>query len=672
MPRFRDPDCTARPSDAPRAVEPKNRERTVDPAALEMLKVAEEKGVITAFDRAVAQQPQCQFGYKGICCRICIQGPCRIKAGEGPGSRGMCGATADTIVARNVVRLMAGGASSHSDHGRHIARTLLHVAEGEAPDYKISDPDKLIAVAKRVGIATEGKSEMEITKELAIVALEDYGRYGDETCTFLSTTITEGRKEKFKATNIAPVAIDRAVVQLLAQTAMGVDADPVNIIFGGLKSALADFTGMHIATDISDILFGTPKPLVSEANLGTIDAEKVNIAVHGHNPLVSEMVVAAAHELEQEAIKAGAKGINIVGICCTGNELLMRKGVYLATNQAAQELAIMTGALDAMVLDIQCMMPSVTTAAECFHTKIITTNEIAKFPGAAHLPFNETTAMKDAKEVVKVAIDSYTKRDMSKVNIPQYKSKLVAGFSFEALVDLFNNINPDRPVSVLTDAIKSGEIKGVCLMAGCNNLKAPQDKNHLAIMKELAANDVFLVATGCSAGAAAKAGLMDPAAVEEYAGPGLKAFIKRLEEANKLATGGLPLVFHMGSCVDNTRAADLATAMANELGVDVPKVPFVASAPEATHEKAVSIGSWAVAMGLPTHVGTMPPVEGSDLVYGVATQIAHDVFGGHFILEMDPAVAAKKLLNALEYRTWKLGVHLAAAEKYETSLAQGY
>ncbi len=671
MPRFSDLTHTARPSDAPRVVDGKNRERTVDPAALEMLQVSKELGQITAFDRAVAQQPQCQFGYKGICCRICIAGPCRIKADDGPASRGICGASAYTIVARNLVRYIAGGASSHSDHGRHIARTLLHMSQGEAPDYSIADPEKLLKVAKRIGITTEGKEQMEIAKEVAVAALEDYGRYGDDTCTFLNTTITKGRESKFRATNVAPTAIDRSVVQLLAETTMGMDADPVNIIFGGLKAALADYTGMHIATDLTDVIFGTPKPTVSEANLGVIDPEKINIAVHGHNPLVSEMVVAAAHELEEEAKKTGAKGINIVGICCTGNELLMRKGVYLAANSASQELAIMTGALEAMVMDVQCMMPTVTTICECFHTKVITTNEIAKMPNAMHYPFNEVTAMEDARAIVKIAIENFNNRDSQKVAISKQKSKVVAGFSLEAMEEVFAAVNPDRPISVLTDAIKSGEIKGVCLFAGCNNLKGFQDQGHLEMIKEMAANDVFLIATGCSAGAFAKAGFMSPLAVDTYAGPGLKSFLGRLQDANKLSHG-LPLVFHMGACVDNTRSADLATAMANELGVDVPKVPFVASAPEAMHEKAVAIGAWCVTMGLPVHVGTMPPVEGSDLIYGVVTQIAHDVFGGHFILEMDPKLAAKKLLNALEYRTWKLGVHLNAAEKYGTGLAQGY
>jgi carbon-monoxide dehydrogenase catalytic subunit len=398
----------------------------------------------------------------------------------------------------------------------------------------------------------------------------------------------------------------------------------------------------------------------------------VNIAVDGHNPVLSEMVVAASRAMKEDAKKVGAEGINIVGICCTGNELLMREGVYLATSSASQEMAIMTGALDAMVVDIQCIYPSVQTVAECYHTKVVTTEFMMKIPGAQHIAFNTATAMDDAKKLISIAIEAYRHRDPKKISIPTERHKLVAGFSMEALTAIFANICPDRPISVLTDAILSGQLKGVALMAGCNNLKRLQDESHIEVLKELVKNDVFVIATGCSAGAYAKFGLMSPLAVDAYAGEGLKSFLKTLEAANPQLSTGLPLVFHVGACVDNSRGMDLAIAMANELGVDVPKVPFVASAPEAMHEKAVSIGSWAVTMGLPVHVGSLPPVEGSDLVYGVITQIAHDVFGGNFIFEVDPAIGANKLLDALEYRTWKLNIHRQTAEKNNTAIAQGW
>jgi len=672
MPRYRDLTHTARPSDAPRVVDPKNHVRTTDPGALQMLKMVEGQNIETVFDRVVAQQPQCTFGNTGVCCRICLAGPCRVKKEEGPASRGICGASAYTIVSRNLVRFIAGGAASHSEHARHVVHAAHALVEGKAPDYEIKSPAKLHEIAGKLGIEILNREDMEILKDVVEIAYADFGRYQDRPLAFLDCLITTGRRKKFKGTNIMPRAIDGSVTELIAQTAMGVDADPVNIIFGGLKTSLTDLGGSYIGSVMSDILFGIPEPIVSEANLGVINPKMVNIAVHGHNPILSEMVVAAARAMKADAIKAGAEGVNIVGICCTGNELLMREGVYLATSSASQEMAILTGALDAMVVDIQCIYPAVQTLAECFHTKVITTEFIMKIPGAQHLAFDTSTAMADAKKLVAIAIEAYGKRDPKKINIPSEKHKVVAGFSREVLVNMFAKICPDRPMSVLTDAIQSGQLKGVAFMIGCNNLKRFQDESHIAILKELVKNDVFVITGGCSAGAYAKFGFMNPEAVDAYAGEGLKSFLKTLEDANPQMATRLPLTFHVGSCVDYSRGIEILVAMADELGVDTPKVPFVVSAPEAMHEKAVAIGAYCVTMGLPVHVGTMPPVEGSDLVYGITTQIAHDVFGGNFILEVDPKIGATKLLDALEYRTWKLGIHKMTAEKNDTSLAQGW
>ena len=672
MPRFRDPSHTHNPSDDPRVFDSKNVKRASDPAVLEMIEKTQEKGIITAFDRAVAQQPQCQFGYKGTCCRFCMMGPCRVTADTGPKSKGICGADAWTIAARSTGTMLLTGAAAHCEHSRHMAHTVLEAAEGKAPDYKITDPKKLHNVAKRQGIAVEGKSDNQIAIELAQMALNDFRMLtGEDECKFLVNTITEGRKVKLDACNITTNGIQSALADLLAQAHVGQDNDPVNITFSALRAALADYTGMHIGTDFSDILFGTPSPLLSEANLGVIDKSKVNIILHGHNPLLSEMIVAAARELEGEAKESGAAGIQLAGICCTGNEVLMRQGVPIATGFSSQELAIGTGAVDAMVVDVQCIMPGLTTIAKCFHTKIVTTQPIAKLPGTAHVPFNTETAMDDAKEIVRMAIASFKERDDSKVYIPSLKYKAAAGFSLEAIYDIFASVNADAPVKVLTDAISSGQIKGVCLFAGCNNLKGVQDENHIGILKEMLKNDVFVIATGCAAQTFARFGLLDPDKRDEICGDGLKAFLGQFDGKAGLKYK-LPAVLHMGSCVDNTRASDLLMDMANEMGVDTPKVPFVASAPEAMSGKAVAIGCWAVTLGLPTHVGTLPPVEGSDLFFSIATQIASDVYGGYFIFEVDNKVAAEKLLSALEYRTWKLGVHKKTAEKFEASLCQNY
>lgn len=671
MPRFREMKVGEIRGQASQRQKIIDHKRTADPACMEALLTAQESGALTAFDRFAAQQPQCGFGLTGICCRICVQGPCRISAKSDANKKGICGAHDYTIVGRNIARMVAGGAACHSEHGHHIAKTLLNITEGKVKDYRISDIPKLRAVAGIVGVETAGRPDEEIARDVALKALADYHKTEESPCVWLMNTVTPGRRAKFTHCDIAPSTIDRAIVQIISQTAMGMDADPVNIIFGTLRTALADYTGMHIATDLSDIVFGTPRPIVTEANLGVLDPDYVNIATHGHNPTLSEMVVEAARALDGEAKRAQAKGIKVVGICCTGNELLMRKGVALAANQATQELAVMTGVLDAMIVDIQCIMPALKPLSECFHTRFITTSEQAKIPASYHFDFQEANALEIAKDMVRLAIDGYKFRDRSKERVPKYKSEVIAGWSLEALKDVFASVNPEYPVRALTDAIAEGKIRGVCLFAGCNNLRVPHDESHLTIAKALAANNVFMLATGCSAGAFAKAGLMSPAAVEAYAGDGLKAFLHDLEAKSNL-DHGLPLMFHMGSCVDNVRAFDLCVAMAQEMGVDIPKVPFAASAPEDMHEKAMAIGSWCVAMGLPVHVGVMPPIEGSELMYGLVTQIAHDVYGGHFMFEQDPGKAAQLITEALDYRTWKLGVHEYASKKYETPVAANW
>ncbi len=673
MPRYKDPSLTCRPSNkTPRVIDPKNIKRSVDPAVLEMLDVAKEKGVITAFDRVLAQQPQCQFGYKGICCRFCMMGPCRIKADEGPASRGICGANSWTIVARSVGLMILTGCASHAQHGNHIAHVLHMIADGHAKDYSIKDPDKLQRICAKMGITVEGKDDQTLARELAELALDDFRRLkGEGDAAWITKTVTKGRNHKYDSHYVMPHGIHATISDLVTQAHVGMDNDPVNLVFSAVRVGLADLAGKWIATDISDIIFGTPQPVASEANMGVLNPKKVNIILHGHNPLLSEMIVAAARELDGEAKAAGAEGIQLSGICCTGNEVLMRQGVPIVTSFSSQELAICTGAVDCMVVDVQCIMPALNTVAQCFGTRLITTSDIVKNPGTMHLDYREDTAMESAKEVIREAIAAYKERGTRPVHIPDIKNFVVAGFSLEAIYDLFRTVNPNNPVKVLNDAILSGELKGVAAMVGCTNLKTFQDQAHLEITKAMLKNDVFVISTGCNAQACAKEGLMDPANVDKYCGEGLKKFFKRISEKAGLKYG-LPPVLHVGSCVDNSRIAELLMDMADDLGVDTPKVPFVASAPEAMSGKATSIGTWAVAIGLPTQVGTMPPVEGCDLIYSILTQVAGDVFGGYFILEPDIEVSIQKLLGALEYRTWKLGVHKKVSEDLETPLCQNY
>jgi len=629
-------------------------DKSLDPAVREMIAKAEQMNVTTVWDRYAAMTPQCGFGDTGLCCRHCLQGPCRIDPfGEGP-ETGICGATADVMVARGLDRAIAAGTAAHSGHAKHLAHTLLKMAKGEAKDYSVKDGDKLRAVATRMSIPVDDRSDNEIALDLANAALADF--HEKETpVMWAATVVTPGRVKVLSDLGLVPKGIDHEISEIMHRTLYGVDADAVNLLLAGLRCGVADLAGCYMATDLSDILFGTPGPVVTEANMGTLKADAVNIALHGHNPVLSDVMVGVAKDMEAAATAAGATGINLVGICCTGNEVLMRHGVPACTHSVSQEMAIMTGALDAMVVDYQCIMPAVVTVAECMGTSIVTTMDICKITGATHVEFTEEAASEKAKEAIDIAIKNFSRRAKKPVDIPDIKTPVVAGFSVEAIVAALSKVDAEDPLKPVVDNIKAGNIRGICLFAGCNNVKVPQDRNFTTIARKLLKENVLAISTGCGSGALMRHGFMDPANVDELCGDGLKAVLTAIGEANNLG-GPLPPVLHMGSCVDNSRAVALAVAVANYMGVDTDKLPVVASAAEAVSEKAVSIGVYAVAAGLPTHVGVMLPVLGSPLVTEVLTEKLKDLVGGYFIVDLDPESAADKLLAAIDERRAGLGL----------------
>jgi carbon-monoxide dehydrogenase catalytic subunit len=607
-----------------------------------MLDRAAKEGLETAWERYEKQEPQCGFGQLGLCCRHCNMGPCRIDPfGTGP-FRGVCGADADTMVARHLLRAIAAGAAAHSDHGRDVVETLYHAAEGKAPDYGVKDRGKLLALAAELGVATDGRDDLDIAKEVAGRALDEFGmRKG--TLDFLNR-VPPKRRELWQSLGITPRGIDREVVEIMHRTTMGVDSDYVNLILQGLRAALSDgWGGSMWATELSDVLFGTPKPVRVKSNLGVLKENEVNIIVHGHEPVLSEMIVQAANdpELLEAANKAGARRINISGICCTANEILMRHGIPAAGNFLQQELAIITGAVEAMVVDVQCLMPSLTELAKCYHTQIITTSPKAKIPGARHMPFSESAALAVAKNIVKAAIDNYPSRKREKVFIPKEEMDFMAGFSVEAIAGALGG-----GLSPLLDAIKAGSIRGIVAVVGCNNPKTRHDFGHITLTEELIKRDILVVQTGCAAIACAKNGLLLPEAAAK-AGPGLRAVCEAL---------GIPPVLHMGSCVDISRIMVTAAAAANALGVDISDLPLAGAAPEWMSEKAVSIGAYVVASGILTVLGTVPPVLGSGNVAALLTSGAAGVVGAAFAVEPDPAAAAQLIDGHIAAKRKALGL----------------
>jgi len=609
-----------------------------------LIKKMESDQVETVWDRHAAQQPQCGFCDLGLSCRICVMGPCRVDPfGEGP-QQGVCGADADIIVARNLCRMIAAGAAAHSDHGRDLVEVLASVAENKAPGYAITDTEKLNRVAAEYGIAADGKTPEQVAGELAHAMQEDFGTRKKELA--LVARAPEKRQQLWRKLNIMPRGIDRETSEAMHRTHMGVDNGWQSLLLHGLRNALSDgWGGSMIATEVSDILFGTPKPAPTKVNAGVLKADQVNVVVHGHNPVVSEMVMAACQdpEMTKLAEEKGAKGINLCGLCCTGNELLMRHGIPMAGNHLMTELIIATGAIEMMIVDYQCIMPALSKVAACYHTKMISTSDKARFPGMEHVEFHPDNAQKKAYDVVKAAIENFANR--GETYIPVEPLDAVGGFSVEAVVGALGG-TPEP----LLDAIKSGKIRGAAGIVGCNNPKIKHDYGHVTLTKRLIENDILVVDTGCAAVATAKAGFKVADAIS-HAGPGLKEVCGSL---------GIPPVLHFGSCVDNVRILVLAASLANALGTDISDLPLAGAAPEWYSEKAVSIGAYVVASGIYTVLGPMPPIAGSMNVVGLLTEGLGEVVGATFAVEPDPEKAALLIRGHIENQRRKLGLDAAA------------
>ncbi|MEG0377234.1 MAG: anaerobic carbon-monoxide dehydrogenase catalytic subunit [Eubacterium sp.] len=623
-----------------------------DVIAEALVEKAQRDGAETMWDRKAALKTQCGFGEAGICCRICAMGPCRVSPSPDKGAqRGICGADRDTIVARNFARMAAAGTSAHSDHARDIVHAM-HLSCEEGP-FRIRDEEKLRRISAEWGVEdADTKETYALAHELSEMALMEFGKpFGTQN--FLKRA-PKVRQELWEREELAPRAIDQEVVTLLHSTHMGCASDAESILRRSIRTSLSDgWGGSMIGTEFSDIMYGVPKERASESNLGVIDPDQVNIVLHGHDPNLAEMVVVASKDPEMiERAKAlGAKGINVVGMCCTGNEVTMRHGVKIAGNFYQQEMAVITGAVEAVIVDVQCIFPALPKLAKSYHTRFISTSPKAKIAGDLYIEFKESDPIACAHEVIMTAVDNFKNRDASKVEVPELKQETMIGYSVETTISCLDRVVNSQTdvtgtVKPLGDLIWAGVLRGAAGIVGCNNPKVEHDYSHITVMKELIKNDVICVVTGCAAQAAAKAGLLQLEA-KELCGRGLK---EACERAN------IPPVLHMGSCVDISRILHLVSLVANERGVDMAELPVVGVAPEWMSEKAVAIASYVVGSGLNTYLGIIPYVDGSPNFVKLMTEDLVEMTGATYVFEKDPTVMAEKIMVDIEDKRTKLGI----------------
>jgi carbon-monoxide dehydrogenase catalytic subunit len=509
---------------------------------------------------------------------------------------------------------------------------------GEAKDFEIKDVRKLYRVAGYLDIEFEGRPVNDVAKDVALKFIEDFGRQKGEL--YYLKRAPKKTQERWRKWGVAPRGIDREVCEAMHRTSVGVDHEPDHLLLHGLRTAIADgWGGCMIATDITDILFGTPRPVKAEASFGIFKEDEVNLVVHGHEPSLAEMIVDVASEPDMIAYakSKGAKGINLGGMCCTANEVLMRHGIPTAGGFTNQELGIMTGLVDAMTVDVQCIMPAIAELSKKFHTKIITTSEKAKIPGAMHVEYDEHRAREIAREIVKIACDNYQNRKTEGSHITD-KFPVVAGFSHE-YIEYMQGGRWRASFRPLNDAIMAGRIRGVVGLAGCDNPRVPSTGIHRYLATELIKNDVLIVSTGCGSAACGTAGYLTPEMALEHAGPGLREVCEAI---------GIPPILHAGACVDNSRILTILSAMAEEGGLsdEIGGMPGVGIAPEWMSEKAIAIGCYFCGSGVPIIFGGESPVGASQEVTKIMTDVWWERFKGPMHFEPDPE---KMLALALDY-----------------------
>lgn len=622
------------------------REISTCEATIQMLKKATSEGMETAFSRAADMKP-CPIGAESACCKHCFMGPCRLNPKDPYSRTGVCGASIDTVAARNFARMVASGGAAHTDHGMAMLDVFREVLNGKIKGYRITDCEKLRKVAASIGIEVDNRGDLEIAQDLYRELERTYTQVEGEIP--FAKRVPAKTLEDWRKAGVVPRGAMREIMELMHRTHMGVDQDYRNIISQCSRTALADgWGGSMVATEISDILFGTPRPHVAGVNMGFLKEDHVNIIVHGHEPLLFEAMIVSSNDPGnlEKAKEAGAKGIQLLGMCCSGAEVLGRHGIPHAGNFLSTEPVIATGAVDAMAVDVQCIMQALPRLAECYGTRFFTTNPRARIEGATHVEFHEHTPEKCTDKIVAMAIDRFRHRP-ARVVIPQRRDWGVHGFSHEYVNYMLGGTFRGS-YTPLNENIINGRIRGVAGVVGCTNPRVKQDYVHVELVKELIRQNVLVVQTGCSQIALAKAGLMKPDAAV-LAGEGLQEVCE---------TVGIPPVLSLGSCVDNSRILIACAEMVRMggLGESIADLPVAGAAPEYMSEKAICIGQYFVASGVYTVFGvTFPAVEGTRFHEHLFGGLEEEGFG-KWGFAVDPYEMAQMMIEHIDKKRTALGI----------------
>lgn len=604
-------------------------------------------GVETSFHRVPDQAIKCGFGMQGVCCRLCSNGPCRITP-QTP--KGVCGATADTIVARNFLRAVAAGAACYLHVVENAASNLRAVGQGST-GLTIKEPGILNELAELMGVEERDPASQAVA--VANLVLEDLYRPRGQEMTLVSNLAYEPRLKRWRELGIVPGGAKSEVFDAIVKSSTNLSSDPVDMLRHALKLGIATgLYGLTLTNYLNDIMLGSPEIRTAKVGFSVVNPDYINIMVTGHQHSLIGVLQKrlAAPGATAMAEQAGARGFKIVGCTCVGQDLQLRAAhcgdVFAghAGNNFTSEALLATGGIDLLVSEFNCTVPGLEPICEQFMVGQLCLDDVAKKANAEYIGFDIQAGEGMAEKIMQAALDSYNnRRGQVEVDIPAHGyDDVVTGVSERSLQKFLGGT-----FKPLIDLIADGTIKGVAAVVGCSNLTAKgHDVFTVELTKELIKRDIIVLSAGCTSGGLENCGLMSPAAAD-LAGAGLKGVCNKL---------GIPPVLNFGPCLAIGRLEIVATELARALNIDIPQLPLVLSAPQWLEEQALADGAFGLALGLPLHLAIPPFITGSKLVSRVLTEDMEQLTGGRVILEGEIVPAAEKMTEIIEQKRKALGL----------------